>query len=131
MQNRSEDNPYDAPASLDDATFVRRSDLMTAGKALATVATTAVVCGLGGLGVGLLIGTVFPDFYRATIPAARQPGFNIPAVGAGLGLIQGLAVGLVVGVFIVAILCWYRSRMIRLITPHETTTRSSVSSRQQ
>ena len=131
MQSSPDDNPYGAPTVLDDAPFVRRSDLMTAGKAVATVAATAVICGLGGLGVGLLIGTVFPEFYRATISAARQPGFNFAAFGAGLGMIQGFGVGLVVGVFIVAILCWYRSRMIRLITPHDTTSRSPVSTNQR
>jgi hypothetical protein len=51
--------------------------------------------------IGLLMGALVPDYYRAVFRESDNRAFEPVQVGIGLGLTQGLAVGLVVGMVVV------------------------------
>jgi hypothetical protein len=75
-------------------------------KALATVVGTAVGFGVAGTGIGAFLGRFTPGFFRAVLPFRDPEGVDPLEMGIGLGLVNGLIWGMVIGVLIVAILCW-------------------------
>ena len=83
---------------------------MTVTKGLGTVAGCAVVCGaLGGL-MGYLIGRFAPGAYAAFFPARHGQEIDPIQVGLGLGIPQGMLVGIAIGIIIVALVTWYEIR---------------------
>ena len=65
---------------------------------------------IGGL-LGYVMGTFAPDYYR--IMFHIPPGIELDPkqAGLGLGLTQGFAAGLFIGLVIVVAVAWYRSRL--------------------
>jgi hypothetical protein len=76
-------------------------------------AMTLVGTFLGGL-MGLAIGLIAPDHYRAVISGGNSPGFDPVVTGAILGTTQGLVGGTVLGLFVLAIYVWYLTRLRRI-----------------
>ena len=76
---------------------------MTLFKALATVVGTAIGFGIVGTGIGALMGTFTPGFFRHLMPLHDLENFNALELGIGLGIVNGLLWGLIVGVLAVAI----------------------------
>ncbi len=94
---------------------------MTLRQSLILILVVSVVCGAAGLGLGCALGTLAPDFYRGISPHSRRavrgevPGHDIDpaAVGMALGIVQGLGVGLILSLILVALFLWggRRSRL--------------------
>lgn len=83
---------------------------MTVWKGLLAVLFSTMMGGvLGGL-VGYAIGSFVPSAYR-TMFAPVPPDFSATAVGVGLGVPQGMMLGAVVGIAVVAISVWREVRM--------------------
>jgi len=83
---------------------------MTITKGLGTVAGCTVVCGaLGGL-MGYLIGRFAPGAYAAFFPPHHGEEISATEVGIGLGIPQGMLVGVAIGIIIVALVTWYEIR---------------------
>lgn len=75
-------------------------------KAIGTIfLSTALFAGIGAF-VGGALGKFAPGYYRAVLLAGNSETFNPFEAGVGLGLTQGLIVGLAVGVIVVGILAW-------------------------
>jgi hypothetical protein len=110
----SHDNPYQSPQHIGVHQPGRLKDLLKAGGF--TLAVSAV-CGLAGLGLGALIGTALPGYYRAVFSDGHEPDFDPVGVGMVQGLTQGLVAGLLVGVALVAAWWWYNSRRSRIALP--------------
>ncbi len=84
--------------------------VMTLPLALATVAGCTLVTGLVGGAVGLALGTQAPAYYRSVFRHGNEPWFDPPSVGLGLGLSQGLILGALVGLSLVALFLWRDSQ---------------------
>lgn len=83
---------------------------MTITKGLGTVAGCTAVCGaLGGL-MGYLIGRFAPGAYSAFFPPRHGQEIDPIQVGLGLGIPQGMLVGVAIGIIIVVIVTWYEIR---------------------
>ena len=84
---------------------------MTLTRALATVATSAVVCTAAGVCCGAALGHWCPGYYRAVLTA--RPGVEMDPVqiGIGFGLNAGVFTGVVVGVLVVAIVARFELRV--------------------
>jgi hypothetical protein len=65
---------------------------------------------VAGTLVGYGLGTFLPGYYRGVFLGGRQPDFNPVDVGIGLGCSEGLMLGVVVGLVVVVVLAWCRSR---------------------
>ena len=79
-------------------------------KALATVIGTAIGFGIAGTGIGAFLGRFTPSLF--SILPFRAPGpVDELELGIGLGLINGLIWGMVIGILIVAILSWKEVRL--------------------
>ncbi len=93
------------------------------------VITMASCLGFSGLGAlaGYVLAVLAPDYYRAVLHIRPEVVFNPVQVGLGLGLTEGAAVGLILGVVIVITVAWYDSRMEqRTIARDHDAERSSV-----
>ena len=77
------------------------------------VITLASGFGFSGLGAlaGYVLAVLAPDYYRTMFHIRPETVFNPVQVGLGLGLTEGAAVGLVLGVVIVITVAWYDSRI--------------------
>jgi hypothetical protein len=84
---------------------------MTTMKALATVAGTAVGCATLGTTIGYCLGVYVPGAYRAMFPHGVDPRFDPVEVGIGLGCVQGLIAGVVIGLVVVSAVTWYEIRI--------------------
>ena len=82
-------------------------------KALATVVGTSIGFGIVGMGIGAFLGSFTPGFFRHLFPLRDLENFQPIELGVGLGLVNGLTWGLVIGVLIVAIISWKETRMSR------------------
>lgn len=81
-------------------------------RAVGTVFLACFLFALGGGLLGLLLGVAVPEYYRSVFPRANaDPNFNPPAVGFGLGVTQGAALGALVGVALAFILAWRETRL--------------------
>lgn len=85
---------------------------MTYFKALATVVGTAISFGIVGTGIGAFLGHFTPDFFRLFVLRDMED-LDPLETGIGLGLVNGLIWGLVVGVLVVGIVSWKETRMPR------------------
>lgn len=86
---------------------------MTTLRAFLIIAASAAACtALGGL-LGYVLGTQAPGYYRSIFAGGDDPRFDPAEVGLGLGVTQGAIAGLVVGIAVVLIVAWYRSRLAR------------------
>jgi len=77
---------------------------------IGTVFVCSVVFGLGGAALGLIMGLVSPGYYR-TVFQNSDPNFSPAAVGFGLGLAEGAAIGVPAGLVLVFILVWREVRL--------------------
>ena len=85
---------------------------MTLFKALATVVGTAIGFGIAGTGIGAFLGRFTPAFFRL-FPFRDLENLNPLELGIGLGLVNGLIWGLLIGVAVVGIVSWRETRMSR------------------
>jgi len=85
---------------------------MTLFKALATVVGTAFGFGIAGTGIGAFLGNFTPGFLRLFLLRDLE-NFKPLEIGIGLGLVNGLIWGLVIGVLVVGIVSWKETRMSR------------------
>jgi hypothetical protein len=83
---------------------------MTLVKALATVVGTSIGFGIAGTGIGAFLGNFTPGFFLL-FPLLDLE--NARPMELGIGLVNGLIWGLVVGVLLVGILSWKETRMPR------------------
>lgn len=99
-------NPYDSPERTDHSTGP--SILFWT---IGSVFATGVLGGIAGCLLGAALGTFFPGYYRSVFSNGASPNFDPVAVGIGQGLTQGVTLGTLVGLALVAMFYWYRSRM--------------------
>ncbi|MBT5019961.1 hypothetical protein OAF42_02670 [Planctomicrobium sp.] len=64
-----------------------------------------------GTGVGYTIGKYAPDYYRIVFSIPPEIELDPVQAGVGLGVTQGLAAGLFIGLVIVCAVAWYNSRI--------------------
>ncbi len=86
---------------------------LTLPVALATVAGCTLAMGVAGPGVGLTLGTYAPACYLGGFRNGEEPWFDPPSVGLGLGLSQGLILGALLGIAIIALFITRDSQRIR------------------
>ena len=79
---------------------------MTLVRAFVAVGGCVAVC----TAVGVALGHVAPDFYRATLVAGRLRDFDPVQVGIGFGLNAGVFSGIVIGLVVVAIVTYFELR---------------------
>jgi hypothetical protein len=76
-----------------------------------------IASGLGfaaaGAGLGFLLGTLAPDYYRTVFRIPPSVDISPAQAGLGLGLTQGLVAGLVVGLVIVVVVAWCSVRSVK------------------
>ena len=87
---------------------------MTFVRAFVTVAASSAICTVVGVGLGILMGYVAPDFYRLWFPTGL-PGINMVQVGIGFGLNAGVFSGIVIGLGIVAIVTHYQLKSMAVL----------------
>lgn len=87
---------------------------MTIRIAVATIVGCTLLIAAIGASVGYALGTLAPGYYRSVFRNGREPGFDPISVGVGEGLTQGTAGGVVVGLAVVALLCWREVRLGRV-----------------
>jgi hypothetical protein len=105
------DNPYDSPKNVTVATAFSPAPLLWS---VVAVFGAAFSGGLIGLGIGAALGTFVPGYYRSVFSRGNDPNFDPIAVGIGQGLTQGVVFGGVIGLLLVAMFYWYRSRSLRV-----------------
>ena len=79
---------------------------------LITIASGAAFSVLGGA-IGYAMGTFAPDYYRVVFRVPPSVQLDPAHVGLGLGITQGLAAGLFIGLVIVVAVAWYNSRITK------------------
>jgi len=83
---------------------------MTVIRGFAITLTSGIVGAGLGAGIGWLLGTFTPDYYRLVFHVPPDMPLNPVQAGIGLGVTQGTSAGLVVGLVIVLAVAWYESR---------------------
>lgn len=83
---------------------------MTSKKALGIVLLWGVTFAVVGGLIGAALGLVAPDYYRSLLRDGHSPDFNPLQVGIGLGVTQGLASGIAIGLGVIALLVWREMR---------------------
>jgi hypothetical protein len=106
-------NPYRSPEVECGCNTHMRAPLMTWGKGIAIVAATTVLGAIVGAALGFTLGRFVPAYYRSVFSRGNSPDFDPVAVGIGLGFSQGTAVGVFVGLALVAAIAWFKSRKSR------------------
>lgn len=107
-QSRSPNNPYQSPQqAADQLNRALGGGMLYRGLVLIVLAT--LLFGLGGALVGLGLGALAPDYYRAVFDL--PPDRSVWQIGLGLGFTQGLLAGLAVGCVVLLASAWYRSRI--------------------
>ena len=82
---------------------------ITRGFVITIVSGIAFAC-LGGV-AGYALGIFVPDYYRLVFRIPEGVAISPTQAGLGLGITQGGAVGLIVGLVIVLAVAWYNSRI--------------------
>ncbi len=90
---------------------------MTLFRAFAAVAGSVVICTAAGMGLGVALGNLAPDFYRATLPRSPIPNPDPVQIGLGFGLNAGAFSGIAIGLLVVAIVTYYELRSAELKRP--------------
>jgi hypothetical protein len=93
---------------------------MTFARALINVLATTLLLALLGTGAGYALARFSPGYYRSIFRSGNDATFDPVNVGVGLGLTQGLAAGVVVGLALVALLCWRDVRRVQAETGAKT-----------
>ena len=83
---------------------------MTVIRGFAITIASGLIFGLLGAGIGYLLGSIAPDFYRTVFRSPPELRIDPVQAGLGLGLTQGIGAGLLVGLVIVVVVAWYNSR---------------------
>ena len=104
------DNPYDSPKNATIPAATSPAPLLWS---VVTVFGSALLGGLIGLGIGAGIGSTVPSYYRSVFSNGSDPNFDPVAVGIGQGLTQGVVFGSIIGLALVAMFYWNRSRAAR------------------
>ncbi len=86
---------------------------MTLARAFVTVLAFLLAGGSIGGGTGYVIGAFFPDALRAQFRPALGDDLNPVQIGVGIGIPQGMMLGALAGVAVVAILAWQSVRTHR------------------
>jgi len=84
---------------------------MTVVRGFMITIASGLAFGLFGGIAGYLLGSIAPDYYRTVFRIPPQALIDPAQAGLGLGVTQGLGVGLMVGLVIVVSVAWYNSRM--------------------
>jgi hypothetical protein len=84
---------------------------MTLRRAFLTVAVSTAVCTVVGIGLGIFVGYVAPDYYRMQFRGGA-PNIDMVQVGIGNGVNAGVAGGVVIGLVIVAIVAYFELRSL-------------------
>jgi len=79
---------------------------MPAWKLLGCIWVSALLGGILGGVVGRALGVYSPSYYRSVFETGKDSQFDPVAVGTGLGASQGLILGALVGLGLVALLIW-------------------------
>jgi hypothetical protein len=88
----------------------RQGNAMNLLRAYFILGLTGLIGGaLGGI-IGMLLGVCAPDYYRGVFRAHDVPGFDPLQVGLGLGVSQGIPLGLAAGAVVLIVMTWYNSR---------------------
>lgn len=83
---------------------------MTVIRGFVITIASGFIFGLLGAGIGYLLGSIAPDFYRTVFRIPPELRIDPVQDGLGLGLTQGIGAGLLVGLVIVVVVAWYNSR---------------------
>lgn len=83
---------------------------MTVVRGFTITILSGVVFGLTGGLIGFCLGTFAPDYYRVVFRIPPSMDIDPAHAGLGLGITQGLAAGLFIGLVIVVCASWYESR---------------------
>ena len=67
--------------------------------------------GIIGAVLGFTVGKFAPDYYRIVFRMPPEIDLDPAQAGFGLGLTQGVAAGIVIGLVIVVAVAWYNSRI--------------------
>jgi len=70
---------------------------------------TAFAC--FGAVAGYVLGSVAPDYYRTVFRISPEVTVDPRQAGLGLGVTQGAAAGVIVGLVIVVVVAWFNSRL--------------------
>jgi len=84
---------------------------MTVVRGFIITVASGIAFALLGAGAGYLLGSVAPDYYRTVFRIPPDVSIDPAQAGLGLGVTQGLAGGLVIGLVIVLSVAWYNSRI--------------------
>ena len=103
-------NPYDSPKQPAETGTASGPGLGVLVGSAAFVFGVALVGGVVGMGIGAALGTFVPGYYRSVFVGGYDPHFDPVAVGIGQGLTQGVMFGGLVGLALVALFYWHRSR---------------------
>lgn len=84
---------------------------MSITRAIVTVLISVLLLAAIGAGIGGALGHFTPGYYRQIFRNGHDPQFDPLSVGIGQGLTQGVAGGVIVGLALVALLCWREVRL--------------------
>ena len=99
-------DPYDSPQQSVDA--APPSVLLWS---VGCVFGTAFIGGVLGALLGAVLGSFSPGYYRSVFSNGDSPNFDPVSVGIGQGLTQGVVFGTLIGLALVGMFYWYRSRI--------------------
>ena len=103
----SEKNPYQTPQEPSSKGPPDSKHFVWCASA---VFGCAVVGSILGMALGGLIGAIAPGYYRSVFSTGGGADFNPIGFGIALGLGQGAVFGGIVGLVLIVILYWFRSR---------------------
>src|SRR5262245_33517671 len=104
-------NPYQSPQATTKPTAAepkpRSEGEVSLRQMTIYLAMVVTIAALLGCVVGIGIGTAAPEYYRAVFRVGPDPNFHPAAIGGVLGLLQGGALGLAVGLILIVVHYWY------------------------
>lgn len=89
---------------------------MTVARGFMITIVSGIACSLMGGLLGYALGMFAPDYYRTVFHIPPGVALDPAQAGLGLGVTQGLAVGLFIGLVVVVAVAWYNSRLARNLT---------------